>query len=230
MQIGDKVRFLNDVGGGVVKAFKPGGIVLVEDEDGFDIPCLQDDLVVITTNAYNFEVPQHKEAPREERVDGREYLASKGVAQSVKDDDDLDENLEARIVRLEMLVHKLEDRIARLEGDKAAREKDKLQSRQVRQQQKNEILEVDLHAHEILETTKGMDARAIKDYQLSVFTRTMDEHIREKGRKIVFIHGKGEGVLRKAIIDTLKDKYKSCEYQDASFQQYGFGAMMVIVH
>ncbi|MBP5478845.1 MAG: Smr/MutS family protein [Bacteroidaceae bacterium] len=129
-----------------------------------------------------------------------------------------------------MLVHKLEDRIARLEGDKAAREKDKLQSRQVRQQQKNEILEVDLHAHEILETTKGMDARAIKDYQLSVFTRTMNEHIREKGRKIVFIHGKGEGVLRKAIIDTLKDKYKSCEYQDASFQQYGFGATMVIVH
>ena len=230
MQIGDKVRFLNDVGGGVVKAFKPGGIVLVEDEDGFDIPCLQDDLVVITTNAYNFEVPQHKEASREERVDGREYLASKGVAQSVKDDDDLDENLEARIVRLEMLVHKLEDRIARLEGDKAAREKDKLQSRQVRQQQKNVILEVDLHAHEILETTKGMDARAIKDYQLSVFTRTMNEHIREKGRKIVFIHGKGEGVLRKAIIDTLKDKYKSCEYQDASFQQYGFGATMVIVH
>ena len=229
MQIGDKVRFLNDVGGGVVKAFKPGGIVLVEDEDGFDIPCLQDDLVVITTNAYNFEVPQHKEASREERVDGREYLASKGVAQSVKDDDDLDENLEARIVRLEMLVHKLEDRIARLEGDKAAREKDKLQSRQVRQQQKNVILEVDLHAHEILETTKGMDARAIKDYQLSVFTRTMNEHIREKGRKIVFIHGKGEGVLRKAIIDTLKDKYKSCEYQDASFQQYGFGATMVII-
>ena len=230
MQKGDKVRFLNDVGGGVVKAFKPGGIVLVEDEDGFEIPCLQDDLVVITTNAYNFEIPQHKEAPQPERVDGREYLASKGAAQGGKDDAELDENLEARIVRLEMLVHKLEDRIARLEGDKAAREKDKLQARQVRQQQKNEILEVDLHAHEVLETTKGMDARAIKDYQLSVFTRTMDEHIREKGRKIVFIHGKGEGALRKALIDTLKDKYKSCEYQDASFQQYGFGATMVIIH
>ena len=204
---------------------------MVEDEDGFDIPCLQDDVVVITTNAYNFEVPQQKEAPKQERVDGREYLASKGVGKS-KDSssDELDENLEARIVRLEMLVHKLEDRIARLEGDKAAREKDKLQARQVRQQQKNEMLEVDLHAHEVLETTKGMDARAIKDYQISVFTRTMDEHIREKGRKIVFIHGKGEGALRKALIDTLKDKYKSCEYQDASFQQYGFGATMVIIH
>lgn len=230
MQIGDKVRFLNDVGGGVIKAFKPGGIALVEDEDGFEIPCLQDDLVVITTNAYNFEVPQQKETPQPERIDGREYLASKGVPQSKGRTEELDENLEARVVRLEMLVHKLEDRIARLEGDKAAREKDKIQAKQARQQQKNEIVEVDLHAHEILETTKGMDAKAIKDYQLSVFTKTMNEHIREKGRKIVFIHGKGEGALRKAIIDTLKDKYKQCEYQDASFQQYGFGATMVVIH
>lgn len=223
------MRFLNDVGGGIVKAFKPGGVALVEDEDGFEIPCLQEDLVVITTNAYNFEVPQQKAEPKVERVDGREYLASKGVPSASKQMDEVDENLEARVVRLEMLVHKLEDRIARLEGDKAAREKDKVQAKMARQQQKNEIVEVDLHAHEILETTKGMDAKAIKDYQLSVFTRTMDEHIREKGRKIVFIHGKGEGVLRKAIIDTLKDKYKQCEYQDASFQQYGFGATMVIV-
>jgi len=229
MNIGDKVRFLNDVGGGIIKAFKPGGIALVEDEDGFEIPCLQDDLVVIDTNEYNFEKPQPKAQPvAEPRIDGKQYLASKGVKSQA--DEEIDENLEARIIRLEMLVHKLEDRIARLEGDKSAREKDKLIARQARQNQKNEIIEVDLHAHEILENTRGMEPRDIKDYQLQVFTRTMNEHIHEKGKKIVFIHGKGEGVLRKAIIDTLKDKYKSCEYQDASFQQYGFGATMVIVH
>ena len=75
-----------------------------------------------------------------------------------------------------------------------------------------------------------MSAGDIKRYQVDVFNKTMSEHIKEKGKKIVFIHGKGNGVLRKAVIDELKYKYKSCEYQDASFQQYGFGATMVIIH
>jgi hypothetical protein len=92
------------------------------------------------------------------------------------------------------------------------------------------IIEIDLHAHEILETTAGLSPNDIKEYQLGVFRKTMDEHIKEKGRKIVFIHGKGEGVLRSAIISELKHKYKSCTHQDASFQQYGFGATMVIIH
>ena len=92
------------------------------------------------------------------------------------------------------------------------------------------IIEIDLHAHEILETTAGLSPNDIKEYQLGVFRKTMDEHIKEKGRKIVFIHGKGEGVLRSAIISELKHKYKSCTHQDASFQQYGFGATMIIIH
>ena len=48
-------------------------------------------------------------------------------------------------------------------------------------------------------------------------------------QKIVFIHGKGDGVLRKAVIDELKRKYNNCRYQDASFQEYGFGATMVTI-
>ena len=38
MKIGDKVRFLSEVGGGVVTGFQGKDIVLVEDADGFDIP------------------------------------------------------------------------------------------------------------------------------------------------------------------------------------------------
>ena len=48
-------------------------------------------------------------------------------------------------------------------------------------------------------------------------------------QKFVFIHGKGDGVLRKAVIDELKRKYSNCRYQDASFQEYGFGATMVTI-
>jgi hypothetical protein len=92
------------------------------------------------------------------------------------------------------------------------------------------VIEVDLHAHELLDTTAGLTPNEIKDYQLGVFRKTMDAHLKEKGRKIVFIHGKGEGVLRNALVTELKHKYKSCTWQDASFQQYGFGATMVIIH
>ena len=40
IQIGDKVRFLNSVGGGVVRGFRGKDQVLVEDEDGFEVPAL----------------------------------------------------------------------------------------------------------------------------------------------------------------------------------------------
>ena len=40
LQIGDTIRFLNTVGGGVVKGFQDKNIVIVEDEHGFDFPVL----------------------------------------------------------------------------------------------------------------------------------------------------------------------------------------------
>lgn len=91
------------------------------------------------------------------------------------------------------------------------------------------LVEVDLHATEILETTAGMQARDILEYQLGVFRRTMEEHKKEKGRKIVFIHGKGDGVLRAAILKELRTSYKACTWQDASFREYGFGATLVCI-
>lgn len=95
--------------------------------------------------------------------------------------------------------------------------------------QKNSPVEVDLHINQLLDTTAGMDNAAILNYQLGVFRKTMDEHLSRKGTKIVFIHGKGDGVLRSAIVSDLKTNYRTCKYQDASFREYGFGATMVII-
>ena len=95
---------------------------------------------------------------------------------------------------------------------------------------KDDIMEVDLHAHELLDTTAGMSNSEILNYQLDVFRKTLEECKNKKGQKIVFIHGKGDGVLRKAILQELKYKYKNYESQDASFREYGFGATMVIIH
>ena len=93
----------------------------------------------------------------------------------------------------------------------------------------NQILEVDLHVDELLDTTAGLEAKDILEYQMKVFRETMDAELKHRGRKIVFIHGKGEGVLRSAILKELKTRYRQCRYQDASFREYGYGATMVTI-
>ncbi|MGL4993425.1 MAG: DUF2027 domain-containing protein [Bacteroidales bacterium] len=93
----------------------------------------------------------------------------------------------------------------------------------------SDLIEVDLHIDELLDTTAGMDNTAMFEVQIEEFHRVMKSNLKTKGQKIVFIHGKGDGVLRKAIIDQLNKKYKSCIYQDASFREYGYGATMVII-
>ncbi|KAA6302397.1 MAG: hypothetical protein EZS26_001510 [Candidatus Ordinivivax streblomastigis] len=91
------------------------------------------------------------------------------------------------------------------------------------------IIEVDLHINQLLDTTAGLSNADMLNYQLDTFRKTMEENKNKKGQKIVFIHGKGEGVLRSAVLAELKLKYKQCPVQDASFREYGFGATMVTV-
>ncbi len=91
------------------------------------------------------------------------------------------------------------------------------------------IIEVDLHIHELLDTTAGLSNSEMLEVQLKEFRRVMDENIHNKGCKIVFIHGKGEGVLRNALLKELK-KYPRCQAQDASFREYGFGATQITIH
>ena len=52
MKIGDKVRFLSEVGGGRVSGFQGKDIVLVEDEDGFDVPMKISEVVVVGDESY----------------------------------------------------------------------------------------------------------------------------------------------------------------------------------
>lgn len=95
--------------------------------------------------------------------------------------------------------------------------------------EKNTPIEVDLHIHQLLDDTTGMDNAALLEYQLSKFHETMQSNIKRKGQKIVFIHGKGDGVLKSALIKELTKHYKNAYYQDASFREYGFGATMITI-
>lgn len=91
------------------------------------------------------------------------------------------------------------------------------------------IIEVDLHINQLLDSTTGMDNAAMLNYQMDKFRETLAMHKTSQGQKIVFIHGKGEGVLRKEILKELKLKYSGYDFQDASFREYGFGATMVTI-
>ena len=93
----------------------------------------------------------------------------------------------------------------------------------------DDLLVVDLHAEELLETTAGMGNADILNYQLDYFRRILEENKANKGKRIVFIHGKGEGVLRHALVNELRYRYKNYSYQDASFQEYGYGATQVTI-
>ena len=92
-----------------------------------------------------------------------------------------------------------------------------------------EIIEVDLHAHELLDSVAGLTNGELLQMQLDKFNEVMRAHLKNKGQEIVFIHGKGEGVLRKEIEKQLKSRYKTYYCQDASFREYGFGATMVTI-
>lgn len=261
INIGDKVRFLNDIGGGKVTGFQRGGIVLVEDEDGFEIPVREQEVVLVSNSEKKLT---QKSAPIVEEEESSEptyrvrtILASKNSqvhpismnvvnnnihttqgAYNQPDSYTNDEmSLEERIMHLERTVKKLQLRIEQLEVAKSLREKLESSGYRTREMKtkdnsskKQDIIEIDLHATELLDTTAGMSPTDIKDYQINIFRRTMDEHLKDKGQRIVFIHGNGEGVLRRAIVDELRRNYKRCDYQDASYQQYGFGATMVTIH
>ncbi len=99
----------------------------------------------------------------------------------------------------------------------------------VKKQPTTQIVEVDLHIHELLDSTAGLSNTDMLNYQLEHFRKVLNQYKGKRGQKIVFIHGKGDGVLRAALLKELRNKYKSYESQDASFREYGFGATMVII-
>lgn len=379
MKIGDKVRFLSEVGGGRVSGFQGKDIVLVEDEDGFEIPTSVHDVVVVEQDDYamgkmisaKMEAQQKAEehaatelhqdsrsiksilndhdeqtdmhvdeydaadreitfrAPVQEREGGNKlsaylafvpvdikeithtrfetyivndsnyyihysYLVAEGNAWTLKSVGEVEPNTKLSIeefgrevlndmgrIGVQLTAYKKDkpfllkpaidvqfridpvkfyklhvfeeneffeqpsllftivdnDEVARPVVVDSKRLKEQMYKDEKiiahegkkKRQKDDGTLVIDLHADELLETTAGMNAADILHYQLDVFKKTMDENKKKKGQKIVFIHGKGEGVLRHALVHELNYRYKSCTYQDASFQEYGYGATQVTI-
>ena len=353
MKIGDRVRFLSEVGGGVVTGFQGKDFVLVEDADGFDIPMPIRECVVIETDDYNMKrkpstsVPKHEEpakpmkpempmVQRQPEVRGGDtlnvflayvpedakammttpfetylvndsnyylyytYMSAEGTAWKTRSHGLIEPNTKLLLEEftkdiLNEMEHVAVQFIAFKDGKPAAikpavnvelridtvkfyklhtfgtsdffeepaliydivkddmpakqvfvsaeelqtvllqkKSIDKLKSQPLVKPNrghggKSGIIDIDLHIDSLLDDITGMSNSEILNYQLDKFREVMEAYKNKREQKIVFIHGKGDGVLRKAVLDELKRKYSSCRYQDASFQEYGFGATMVTI-
>lgn len=375
MKIGDKVRFLSEVGGGVVTGFQGKNIVLVEDADGFDIPMPVNECVVIETDDYNIPTPAAKAAANRKKAEEQSarpataqarptsaaatpqrpatavpkpeisvyrqpemkggdvlnvhlafvpedikavsttpfeaylvndsnyylyytYLSAEGKAWTVRSCGVIEPNTKLLLEEFEKSELNDRERVAvqfvafkdkrsfalkpavsteiRIDtvkfyklhtfqptdffetpalmydvvrDDQPARQvyvsAEELQSALMQKRnadapqpkpqpagkrsEKNSVVEIDLHIGELLDDTRGMSNSEILNYQLDKFREVMEQYKSKREQRIVFIHGKGDGVLRKAILDELKRKYPACRHQDASFQEYGFGATLVTV-
>jgi len=353
MKIGDKVRFLSEIGGGRVAGFQGKNVVLVEDEDGFEVPMAINEVVVIGEENYDTshvvemksksqqpaaqpkevepaDLPIAFRAKPEERKGGEElsaylafvpmdvkeltqtrfetylvndcnyylhftYLTAEGNGWTLRATAEVEPNTKLFIeefgredlngmerVAVQLLAYKRDKNFLLrpavdvqlrvdpvkfyklhtfqqndffeqpalvytiIENGKAARplvidakqlkeemyaSKDSSQPerRQSLAVEKDGVIVVDLHADALLDTTNGLSATDILNYQLDAFRKVMKEYEKKKGTKIVFIHGKGEGVLRKALVNELQYRYKHFTYQDASFQEYSYGATQVTI-
>ncbi len=87
----------------------------------------------------------------------------------------------------------------------------------------------DLHINELLDQPEGLSNREILEIQLEKVESEMNNAIRDHVKRIVFIHGVGQGVLKQEVANVLNRKFKKYYYQDASFKEYGYGATMVIL-
>jgi hypothetical protein len=89
--------------------------------------------------------------------------------------------------------------------------------------------EIDLHIQELIDDYRYLNNAEILRIQLSVFKQHLEKAIINNQRKIVFIHGVGEGILKTEIRRIMDQQYVEVSYYDASYQKYGYGATEVII-
>ena len=87
---------------------------------------------------------------------------------------------------------------------------------------------VDLHIHQLIPKSRGLNNFEILTIQLEEAKRQLNFAISKKIQRIVFIHGVGEGVLRMELEFLLK-RFDNLKFYDADYQKYGVGATEVYI-
>lgn len=89
--------------------------------------------------------------------------------------------------------------------------------------------EIDLHIQSLTDSTLNMDHSDMLQLQLDYVKQCLDEALRTKILKMVFIHGVGQGRLKTALLGLLA-KTPAIEYYDAPYARYGMGATEVLFY
>ncbi|WP_418510240.1 Smr/MutS family protein [Corallibacter sp.] len=90
-------------------------------------------------------------------------------------------------------------------------------------------MEVDLHIHQLTNSTRGMNNHDMLTLQLDTARRQLDLAISKRIQKVVFIHGVGQGVL-KTELEYLFGRYNNVKFYEANYQKYGLGATEVYIY
>lgn len=87
---------------------------------------------------------------------------------------------------------------------------------------------VDLHIHELIDKESGMSSHDKLSLQLRSAKRELEAALAKQHAKIVFIHGRGAGVLKKELRKMLSNY--EVDFHDASYLEFGQGATEVLLY
>lgn len=179
-KIGDKVRFLNSDGFGIITKLINTQELELENEHGFNEVYFVKDLVL----------ERKKEDYQTDNLSFNKEVNSKINADKSFTQSD---NLKRKFRHLETYGNKDRDII-------------------------------DLHIENLIDSHNGMSNFEILSIQMTNFRRFLNASVAKQHKKIVVVHGVGEGVLRNEIRKDLDTYHTHLEYYDAPYNEFGFGA------
>jgi dsDNA-specific endonuclease/ATPase MutS2 len=170
----------------------------------------------------------NKVAVLDEVLKGEVTAISKDFV-SIRSSDGMIFNFKEReLVKIETEQHELA-KFSDINNDflKEKIEQFKPRNKLFKKQNKEVVMEVDLHINQLIKSVKGLDNYDMLNLQLNTAKAKVEFAIQKRISKIVFIHGVGEGVL-KSELQSLLNKYPVKHY-DASYKKYGLGATEVYI-
>lgn len=226
-QVGDKVKFLNQVGGGVVTKVTDD-FVFVQDDTGFDIPMQPDELIRMADmqgagKLFNSKMEEHLSGRGGTAKDSPLPSAGVNVQPAVLAP-------EEEIKQLKIQVANLKDQVARLKKQLAQTQAQNTKSLTdnilLQHETANGEAEVDLHIDMLTERPGDLTPHEAFEIQMHYFRLCMNHAFANKMKKVVFIHGVGQGILKDEIIKELK-QYDNIHFFAAPMAKYGVGATEV---
>jgi dsDNA-specific endonuclease/ATPase MutS2 len=134
----------------------------------------------------------------------------------------------SQLVKIEGILQVTNYDVAKVKHKKDTPKKKKLKIARAKERNAPKM-EVDLHIHQLTNSTKGMNNFDMLNLQLETAKRQLEFAIRKRIQKVVFIHGVGEGVLKEEL-NYLFNRYDNVKFYDAEYKNYGLGATEVYIY